>query len=203
MNADWDFVGAQPQQVMPTFGTKLLTTGVKMKQSITILHLSDLQFGRHHVDETKGRTPLYADNGYDIELEKLIYDVKKLESEIGLPKYIVVSGDIAETSSKNEYDNAKIFFEGLIAALNVPKKNLIIVPGNHDINRSLCQAARLHAKAKNIPFHPPFFSKFEIYQEFFYNLCNFSISLGGIIVSLFLPLPYEISISFLTDTSIR
>ncbi|RLB90384.1 MAG: hypothetical protein DRH50_12420 [Deltaproteobacteria bacterium] len=32
---------------------------------------------------------------------------------------------------------------------------------------------------------------------------NFSISLGGIIVSLFLPLPYEISISFLTDTSIR
>ena len=53
------------------------------------------------------------------------------------------------------------------------------------------------------PLGRPFCVDFLVQWLLEYMFGNFSINLGGVMVSLFLPLPHEISISFLTDTSIR
>ncbi len=49
--------------------------------NITILHLSDIQYGRHHVDRTPSRSSLYPDENYSVQTIKIIDDLKILENE--------------------------------------------------------------------------------------------------------------------------
>ena len=43
----------------------------------------------------------------------------------------------------------------------------MLVPGNHDVNRKLCQGARLMAEGSSRPFEEPYFAKFRNFQQFF------------------------------------
>ncbi|TWH45942.1 metallophosphoesterase [Sporomusa sp. KB1] len=134
---------------------------------ITILHLSDLQFGRHHVNKVGQRQPLYADENYNSELQKLIDDLNILAEDGIVPNFIVITGDIAEWSLQEEYKQAEEFIVGICRHLNLDRRYIVMVPGNHDINRKLCEASRLTAQAKNITFNPPYYAKFEHYADFF------------------------------------
>ena len=134
---------------------------------ITLLHLSDIQFGRHHANDSGGRTPLYEENNYDAESQKLISDFKILKKFGINPNYLVLSGDIAETSTEDEYTLATGLLNKVLSFYSIDKKNVILVPGNHDINCMLCESARLRAKAMKKEFNPPYFEKFEIYKNFF------------------------------------
>ncbi|MDP6504343.1 MAG: NACHT domain-containing protein, partial [Planctomycetota bacterium] len=44
---------------------------------------------------------------------------------------------------------------------------VVIIPGNHDVNRKMCQGARLMAEASEEDFLPPYFEKFQHYQKFY------------------------------------
>jgi predicted phosphodiesterase len=129
-------------------------TAMIQRESIRILHLSDIQYGRHHVDR-EGRPPLYPDADYTPQLDKLIDDLEIIKEKAAVvPNFIVVTGDIAEWSRQDEYVAAENFLGGLVKYLQIDRRRVILVPGNHDINRDLCQAARLTAKAEGASFDP-------------------------------------------------
>ena len=53
------------------------------------------------------------------------------------PDFIAVSGDIAFSGAPEEYGLARQFFDELLEATDLPKTRLFIVPGNHDVDRSI------------------------------------------------------------------
>ena len=57
------------------------------------------------------------------------------------PDIVVVTGDIAFQGIKDEYDQAAVFFDRLLQGLDLSKKQIFIVPGNHDVNRQLYRAS--------------------------------------------------------------
>ena len=129
--------------------------------ALTILHLSDLQFGRKH-RYPKGK------GSYNTLSAKLSADLDYLGKEHQVrPNAIVVTGDVAETSMPDEYQQAAEFLEQLGAELEIGKERIVLVPGNHDVNRKLCQGARLMAEAAGGSFEEPYFAKFGNYQQFF------------------------------------
>jgi formylglycine-generating enzyme required for sulfatase activity len=94
--------------------------------TLTWLHLSDLHFRagqRHTWDE-------------DIVLRALLNDVReKIVTDQLRPDLIAVSGDIAFSGKAEEYMLAKQFFIELLKVTGLPREQLFIVPGNHDVDR--------------------------------------------------------------------
>ena len=99
--------------------------------TITWLHISDLHF----------RTSQAYDA--NVVLRALLRDVaERIEQEGLQPDFLAVSGDIAFSGQPAEYDLARRFFDDLLRTTELPKERLFLVPGNHDVNRSLVSRGR-------------------------------------------------------------
>lgn len=109
-----------------------------MIKDFTILHISDL----HKTDEDS-----YKDLFESLRKDSEIYEKEGIKK----PEIIVVSGDIVEGAKdddenpdetiKKQYEEAKGFLELLCNYfLGCDKKRMIIVPGNHDMNRPFCKS---------------------------------------------------------------
>ena len=67
--------------------------------NVTILHLSDPQFGKNH---RFGST-----DPFDTLLQRLADDLRGLRTDPGLrPDLLVLTGDLAEWGRKSEFDDA-------------------------------------------------------------------------------------------------
>ena len=96
-----------------------------MKRPVTLLCLSDL----HLVDQTIGNLAITQ---LKTSLNKLVEANCRLR-----PDYIVMAGDLidatgTEKSEDRRYLAVKKWIELLRTDLNLPKFNVIVVPGNHD-----------------------------------------------------------------------
>lgn len=96
---------------------------VSASKTITWLHISDLHFRKSEYDA-------------DVVLEALVGDVQTQgNGEHKLrPDFILVSGDVAHSGGRKEYERAAQFFERLISATSVSRERVFIVPGNHDVD---------------------------------------------------------------------
>jgi 3',5'-cyclic AMP phosphodiesterase CpdA len=93
---------------------------------LTWLHISDLHF---RASQT------YNAN---VVLRALLRDIAERIQADGLrPDFIAATGDVAFSGQPDEYKLAREFFETLLAATGVPRDRLFVVPGNHDVSRSL------------------------------------------------------------------
>jgi predicted MPP superfamily phosphohydrolase len=100
--------------------------GRKSAFTVTWLHLSDLHF---RVSST------YDSN---IVLEAMLRDVaKRIRDDHLQPDFIIISGDIAFAGRPEEYALAQRFLDDLLETTGLPKKCLFLVPGNHDVDRSI------------------------------------------------------------------
>jgi hypothetical protein len=99
---------------------------------------TDTQFGRNHRFGNLGLPE--PDARFDTLFQRLSDDLAVLEREGVKPPLIVLSGDIAEWGKKQEFEDACEFLVKLSERLMVPRRHVVIVPGNHDINRKLCEA---------------------------------------------------------------
>ncbi len=83
-----------------------------MDKHITLLHLSDLQFGRNH---RFGRLGLPSpDDRFDALLARIGDDLTRLEKDYGLePDLLLVTGDLAELGLKSEFDDVLRFLKGI------------------------------------------------------------------------------------------
>jgi 3',5'-cyclic AMP phosphodiesterase CpdA/cytochrome c-type biogenesis protein CcmH/NrfG len=117
------------------------------------LHLSDIHFG----SLTKDDKPYSMHRFYDGENSQPL--VKHLEEEFARPGshfsfpseqlQLVVSGDLVYTGSENEYKDVLDFLVKAVETLQVDRRNVHVVPGNHDISWNL---ARHDAKYRFDPY---------------------------------------------------
>ena len=96
--------------------------------ALTYIHLSDIHFGQ----ETGSRVYIHDD-----VKECLIADAAALKVAAGIEKMdgAIVTGDIAFSGKKSEYDSAARWLDRLTQAIGCEKTDVIVVPGNHDIDR--------------------------------------------------------------------
>jgi hypothetical protein len=93
---------------------------------MNLLHLSDLHFG------TFQQASIWS--------AQLLLDLKN-ELNIFNIEALILSGDIANKSTESEYEAALRFIKELRKDFNLKPSQIIIVPGNHDLNWQLSEKA--------------------------------------------------------------
>ena len=101
-----------------------------MADKIIILHLSDLHFGIEPSSKIAPTAIAQRKNTLDELLKKL----SGIEAEWS-PGFVVISGDIGWKGKKEDYIEAKAWIDRLLAQLKLTPNELILCPGNHDIDR--------------------------------------------------------------------
>jgi len=103
---------------------------------IHILHLSDI----HLETESQARR-------YRMQLET------DLKNELGVKKleYLVISGDIANHSTEEEYKAAFVLVDGLVKRFGLNAERVVIVPGNHDLNWDISEEAYPFVPKRKLP----------------------------------------------------
>jgi len=108
-------------------------------RELTILHVSDPQFGCNHLFGGNGLTP--ADQAHDTLFQRLHEDLDRLAQNDDLrPDLVVVTGDFAERGLRSEFDQVVQFLTALTEAVDLSRRHVALVPGNHDVNRKACAA---------------------------------------------------------------
>ncbi len=131
-----DLAGVLSRSLGQSPTSTLTTTMSPIK--LRILHISDIHF-RWAPDpnsdraedirrETPMRTRVIDDKAWRDNIADLLDD--------GPINLICLTGDIADRGNPEEYEQATRFVEKLLAALNLTKSHLLVIPGNHDIDRS-------------------------------------------------------------------
>ncbi len=136
---------------------------VKMS-TFQLLHISDLHI---EVSEEFDRS---------LVLDPLIEQVRRDIKNGFRPELLIVSGDIAKRGLREEYKAAKVFFDELLACLDLPQESLFIVPGNHDVNRSKFNPSNtipnynnmraLNEELENVNYRADLFKGMEEYFDF-------------------------------------
>ncbi len=122
-------------------------------EPITLLHISDTQFGKHH-RFGKGKF-----------LDSIKDDLKRLEDDFRLkPQAIVLTGDLTEAGNRGEFESVLEFANGLVTTTGVPKENFAIVPGNHDVYRPNYPSKWNIFRRKPVE---PYWAKWEFFTWFF------------------------------------
>ena len=91
-----------------------------------ILHLSDLHFINRNNE---------ADIAKNENIQRdLIRRLQELDNQ-WMPTIICITGDISDKNKEDGYKLAKVFINGLAKALDIPPENIVICPGNHDLDQ--------------------------------------------------------------------
>jgi predicted MPP superfamily phosphohydrolase len=103
---------------------------MSFRDPVTILHLSDPQFGANH---------LSGDS--DELLQRLVTSLTELREDKGLaPDLLILTGDLAERGLPKEFEQARRLIDGLHEHLGVGPERTVVIPGNHDINWGHCKS---------------------------------------------------------------
>lgn len=109
-----------------------ISNGVWPTKGKYILHLSDIHFGENHAFKNPlgGRQNLVAKQELcDVILEDL--ETQGItSSDIAV---VIISGDLTWEANPHEFSNALKFLEKMKNYFGLSNKQIIIVPGNHDI----------------------------------------------------------------------
>lgn len=73
----------------------------------------------------------------DIVLRALVASVKKFRERSRAPDLIFATGDIAYSGKPGEYELASAFLDDLVEAAGLERRQLFVIPGNHDVDRDL------------------------------------------------------------------
>ncbi|NTG64711.1 metallophosphoesterase [Rhizobium rhizogenes] len=95
-----------------------------------LLHISDIHF----------RSPDCLNPDLDPDRPyrtRLIQDVRDRVAELGSVGAILIGGDIAFKGAPEEYSTAMIWIKELAAVAGCPPERIFVIPGNHDVDRSL------------------------------------------------------------------
>lgn len=91
---------------------------------ISWLHLSDLHLGRDVYNEK-------------IVLEKLLADIKtQIEINNIELNLVFITGDLTFSGQKEEFDHVQEFIGELLIVTKLNKDDVVLVPGNHDVNHN-------------------------------------------------------------------
>ncbi|HRI63398.1 MAG TPA: metallophosphoesterase, partial [Polyangium sp.] len=93
------------------------------------LHLSDMHFGHRNTSHRWNQK---------LVIETLHEDLTKLrERDIPIPESMFVTGDIAFSGSAEQYAEGSVWLDKVAATLAITRERIFVVPGNHDIDRTV------------------------------------------------------------------
>lgn len=103
--------------------------------SVNIIWLSDIHFNSSYKDDVEFKNL----NDYIVSFHQYIDALEDKENY----DYILISGDIAQGGEVEEYE---LFIERIFNKLEIafPNASLLIVPGNHDVNRLSTKELKSH-----------------------------------------------------------
>lgn len=132
------------------------------QSSRTLLHVSDMQFGAFH----------RFGKGVESLASRLIADLQSLTKEELVPPIdvIVLSGDFVETGMAHEFELAIDFVQDVAGSLGLALERVVMVPGNHDVNRKLCESYFLQREGEDSLPVAPFDPKWRPYVGFVQSL---------------------------------
>lgn len=138
----------------------------RARDSLTILHLSDPQFGPNQ-REVRGATA--ADRQHGTLQARLLQDLEEIASrhDVPQPELVMVTGDLTENAKPSQFTAFEAFAAALIAALGLPRERLVMVPGNHDVSWSGCEAYFNACEAAEREPEPPYWPKWGSYADMF------------------------------------
>lgn len=145
-----------------------------MKEAI--IHISDLHITSHL--DSNGENISKFDSWLNTNQEDAIsqsyiesfIDIIKAKYS-GVKLYLIVTGDITDKGLSLEFDVAGKFFEKILKELSIEKKDVLIVPGDHDVNWVDC----LNAFEKSDKTKAAYYlheEKFRKFSTFYQNLLN-------------------------------
>uniref|UniRef100_UPI002AD1E063 TIR domain-containing protein n=1 Tax=Frankia sp. Cr1 TaxID=3073931 RepID=UPI002AD1E063 len=151
--------------------------GKATEPAVTVLHISDTQFGAHHVFGRAGLTD--ADRAHASLFARLHDDLRGRAEVDGLrPDLVVVTGDLAETGAKVEFDQVYDFLVALAESLELDRNRFVVIPGNHDVNSKLCNAYFLQCEAADETPLPPYWPKWEFFDALLRRFYGIDAAIG-------------------------
>lgn len=168
---------------------------------ITLLHLSDLHFGRKH--RFGGFAP--PDGSLETLLSLWGDDLQRLRDNHDLrPDLLVLTGDLTEHGLSSEFDDALRLIEGLLELVRLTRDRVVIVPGDHDVNRAASAAYFLECQSEEDEPVPPYWPKWKSYARMFRSFYSDPSSGGRFIEyepwSLFVLPDLEVVVAGLNST---
>ena len=130
------------------------------RTELSIVHVAGPRFGRD------GTGPGAA------ALQERIWAAVTQLTDQGLPRpeLLVISGNLTESGSPREFDQAAAFVTGLRAALGLEASRSVVVPGGHDVSRRACEAYFANCEADDVSPHPPYWPKWRHFSRAFDEL---------------------------------
>jgi len=110
-----------------------------------IIHISDLHLSLHLTKDDKRENVKFwlstdeADENNNYFLSNFCLFINETYKES--KKYLIITGDICNQAIKSEFDFASRYLKNIITELNIEQKNILIVPGDHDVNWQDCTVA--------------------------------------------------------------
>ncbi len=105
------------------------------------MHLSDIHFNQ--------KTDIGGVDPLNRSLGALKNFFKNNNKDYLKPETIFVTGDIAFSGKKEEYDNATRFLDDLSELFNIDKRSIFVVPGNHDITKTVVEETLKEMRSKD------------------------------------------------------
>jgi 3',5'-cyclic AMP phosphodiesterase CpdA/orotate phosphoribosyltransferase len=142
----------------------------------SILHISDLHITKFISEENKKVFESRMENADYTRL--FIKTLKELQDTLDICiKKIIVSGDLANRSVPSEYKLVGRFLHEIMSEIKLTDSDFVIVPGNHDINRTHLedQYEEYIVQKGDIPpykLHDAKLSKFKQFYDTFYEKMN-------------------------------
>jgi predicted MPP superfamily phosphohydrolase len=146
-DAPWSWILAGPEELQQLIRERApdLRTGivtwltlpeeptllVEAKTPLRWLHLSDFHFKEKERWDRR------------LTLTALLDHAAKLKEEGFVPDLVLITGDVAYSGKRGEYEQAELFLKALAARIGFDEQQLrdrfFIVPGNHDVDQSRIQ----------------------------------------------------------------
>ena len=147
-----------------------------------ILYLSDLHFGIEP-EPTTNITEILISRRKKV-LEKLIEKVKNIDDD-WYPDIVVISGDIGWRGKREDYKEALIWInKNIISTLHIKQENIIVAPGNHDIDVNKANVLKIAENLEEVDQHlnyttiKSFLGPFAEYINFCKNLNKNKLKVG-------------------------
>lgn len=154
-----------------------------MSRPIKILHISDLHISSHIDSDGKKVESFHSwittdpkDTNSENFVQEFCKYVKSKTSDAEL--FLIVTGDITDRGHPYEFTKAREVLTYILKELSIPLTHLLLIPGDHDINRSDIERAHQDGVADNLTKEPFEYQKekLERFSTFYHEITNETFS---------------------------